>query len=230
MPSPYNGELFGWSLTAGDFDGSGYDELVVGVRQHLPGANNAGAVHVISGSSAGLVGPGSLMITQESPGILGSSVAGDWFGRSLAVGQMGRTGHTDLVIGTPWKSNLAYLDGVAHVVYGSSSGLVISEAQMWTQDSGGIPDAAESEDLFGFMVEVDDFDGSGSADLMVGSPGEAWLGSGSAAASSSKGTITVIKGTARGGLSSTGGQLWCQDTFGIPDDSEQGDDFGFSGA
>ena len=47
---------FGYALTAGDFNGDGYDDLAIGVPREDSGATNSGAVQVLEGwdSPAGL--------------------------------------------------------------------------------------------------------------------------------------------------------------------------------
>ena len=66
-----------------------------------------------------------------------------------------------------------------------------------------------------------DFNQDGFADLAVGVPGEA-IGSFSEA-----GAVSVQPGSARG-LTATGGQLFTQDTPGVPGSPELLDTFGWS--
>ena len=47
-------------MIAGDFDGGGFDELVIGVRYDtIAGVEGAGSVQVLRGTAAGLTAEGS---------------------------------------------------------------------------------------------------------------------------------------------------------------------------
>ena len=80
------GDLFGSSLAAGDIDGSGQFDLIVGVFGEGLGAGReqAGAVNVAYGSPAGLADIGDQFWTQDSPGIRDTAEGDDHFGRSVA--------------------------------------------------------------------------------------------------------------------------------------------------
>jgi hypothetical protein len=67
-----------------------------------------------------------------------------------------------------------------------------------------------------------DFDGDGTDDLAIGSPGADVGGEADA------GAVHVLYGDAGSGLSSQGSQIWHQDVAGILDSAEAGDRFGSS--
>ena len=61
-------DKFGASLTFGDFDNTTGDDLAIGSPGERVGtANNAGAVHVLSGRAGGLTRPGAQIWTQTKP-------------------------------------------------------------------------------------------------------------------------------------------------------------------
>ena len=79
-------DIFGWALAAGDFDGDGYDDLVIGVPYEDIGAvGNAGAVNVLYGSATGLTATGDQFWHQDITNILGVAEANDYFGWALAA-------------------------------------------------------------------------------------------------------------------------------------------------
>jgi FG-GAP repeat protein len=79
------GDLFGGSLTVGDFNDDGFDDLAVGADgEGVGAAANAGAANILLGSAAGLTAAGSQLWYQDSPGILDVAETGDLFGGWLA--------------------------------------------------------------------------------------------------------------------------------------------------
>jgi hypothetical protein len=77
--------FFGGSLTAGDFDGDGRDDLAIGASGHsASGLGQAGTVNVIYGCAGGLCITGDQIWSQDSPGVPGAVESGDHWG--FAVG------------------------------------------------------------------------------------------------------------------------------------------------
>ena len=114
-------------------------------------STGTGGVHVIYGSANGLTGTGSQFWTQNSTGIVDESEVEDFFGLSLAAANFGKSTHADLAIGVPLEDlGTSSPDaGAVHVTYGSANGLTGTGSQLWTQDSPGILDESEPDDLFG---------------------------------------------------------------------------------
>jgi hypothetical protein len=215
------GDRLGAALAAGHFDAGPYCDLAVG----SPGKGaGAGEIRILYGSPQGLGAVPSEAWTQDSPYVPDAREAGDQFGSTLEVGDFDRNGFDDLAVGSPGESvwvpsagvNQAGA-GVVHVFYASSSGTGISGApiQLWHQGHG-LPELAETLDLFGQGLAAGDFDGNGYDDLAVGVPGE----------DASRGIVQVLRGGSWG-LASTGSQLWRQGGV-LGDGAEAGDRFGFS--
>ena len=169
-----NGDLFGFTLTAGDYNGDGRDDLAVGVpAEHTSGNSiaDAGAVNIIYGANGGLAGAGNQIWVQnqlEGPG----EQDNDGFGLGIASGDFNRDGFTDLAVGAPFdNTGDASNSGAVNVIYGSDSvGLVTDGNQFWSQ--GLLAGALEPGDEFGSALVGGDFDGDGTDDLAVGSPGD----------------------------------------------------------
>jgi hypothetical protein len=81
------GDRFATALAAGDFNADGSADLALGAPFEAVGpVSAAGAVNVLSGSApTGLVGTGSKLFTQDSPGIGSTAETFDTFGFSLAA-------------------------------------------------------------------------------------------------------------------------------------------------
>ena len=218
-----------------DFNGDGFADLAIGVPgEDIGTIANAGAVNVIYGSSSsGLSSTNNQFWSQNSAGIADSSEAhqglngGDTFGYSLAAGDFDNDGFSDLAIGVPYEQigtggSAIAVNGAVNVIYGSSSGLTSTGNQLWSQNSPGIPDSSEDSDQFGYSLAAGDFDNDGFADLAIGVPSEDIETGGPYA-----GAVNVIYGSSSG-LTSTGNQLWSQNSPGIADSSENVDNFGHS--
>ena len=222
--TPYLREQFGQSLAAGDLDGDGFGDLVVGVWfEDKCWICNEGVVHVIYGSRHGLSATGTQVWRQDSPGILDHRDVGDQFGQSLAVGDLDGDGFDDLVVGVPWEDFVPYVHddrGAVNVIYGASRGLRATGNQLWSQDSPGILDRGEQDDHFAEAIGTADFDGDGDHDLAVGIAWEVIDGR-------TVGAVAVIEG-GPAGLHATGNRLWLQGTGGLQDRADQGDRFGWS--
>jgi FG-GAP repeat protein len=205
------GDRFGLALAAGDFNGDGDTDLAIAAPDE---DNSLGVVHVLHGSPSGLTASGNQLWSQNSPGIAGTAEAFDLFGAALAAGDFNGDGTADLAIGVPGEDNNL---GIVHVLHGSTAGLTATGSQLWSQNSPGIADTAESGDLFGAALAAGAFNGDGRADLAVGVPGE----------DNFVGVVHVLYGS-QGGLTATGNQLWSQNSAGIAGTAEARDGFGIS--
>lgn len=240
------GDRFGMSLAAGDFNNDGYDDLAAGAPwENSPTRNNPGAVNVLYGSSSGLQtsAPPDQFWSQDSPSVDDAGEFNDFFGGSVAASDFNGDGFDDLAIGADHET-LGSLStaGATHVLYGSASGLQTSSPadQFWTQDSPGVSDAAEAGDAFGGTLAGGDFNNDGYADLAIGGGGSNILGNlGIGAGAESVGTVTVggavnvLYGSSTGLRASASGttpddQFWNQNSPGVNDVAEERDFFGSS--
>ncbi|MFI9754185.1 FG-GAP-like repeat-containing protein [Streptomyces collinus] len=102
-------------------------------------------------------------------------------------------GYGDIAFGAPYaRVDGQGMAGYVAVVYGGASGLDPAKHTVVSQNSAGVPGAAEAEDTFGEAIAPADLNGDGYTDLAVGSPGE------DAGDDVDGGSVTVLWGSASG--------------------------------
>jgi hypothetical protein len=212
-------DLFGFAVATGDFDSDGYADLAVGTPLEDFAVVDAGSVTVLYGTATGLLATGSQQWTQDTAGIQETAETSDVLGRALATGDFDDDGYVDLAIAAPYEDVGAVNSaGAFQVIMGGSTGLTDVGDQLFTQDTAGVLDAAETGDTFGFRLRTGDYDGDAHADLVVGTPNEGVGAIGTA------GAIHMFLGGAAG-VTTVGSQQWHQDSVNIQDTCEAGDQF-----
>jgi hypothetical protein len=211
--TPEINDHFGFALTAGNFNNDNFADLAVGAPGETVGsAAEAGAVSVLNGSAGGLTTTGGRLFTQAG----GAVEAGDQFGWALTAGDYDQDGFDDLAGGALMEAvGDIWYAGAVSVLYGTAGGLSTSGARLFTQ----VGDPAEGFDEFGAQLASGDFNSNGFADLAAAAPNEPVGGAGDA------GAVSVLPGSS-GGLTTSGGQLFTQDSPGVAGVAEGGDHFG----
>ena len=212
-------DFFGETLAAGDFDGDGFDDLVVGVpgENHVGGHGfGRGAIQVLFGTAGGLTTVDDFFATEIELG--GDAEAGDRMGEALAVGDFDGDGRDDLAIGSPFEDTGIGIDKAGQVIalYGASSGFDLARTQIWREDAIHGAGSAGSGDRFGFALASGDFDRDGHDDLAIGTPGELVL-------LPEDGLVTVVMGSPTGITAARRRGLYCglEDMPGFPNQADR---------
>ncbi|WP_248959063.1 FG-GAP repeat protein [Sphaerisporangium perillae] len=198
-------DRFGAALAAGDLDGDGDDELVVGI----PGLSEGGGAGIFGLKGRAASGKGTL-ITQATSWVAQDHLETDQFGAALAVGDFDGDGKAELAVGAPSHTIGATTSGGGLVVIAD---LRARQAGVYNQNSPGVPGEAEKWDSFGAALAAGDFDHDGRDDLAIGVPGEG-LDAFQDGPMYGNGGVHVLYGTSRG-LTAIGGEFWSRKTKGI---------------
>jgi hypothetical protein len=239
------GDQFGFSLSSGDFNGDGNDDLAIGTpvenvggrSKNNPPVTQAGEVQVLYGSSTGLSATSPIsdqVWTQNSANVDDVAEEADIFGFSLSSGDFNGDGTDDLAIGARGEDLGSALGaGAVQILYGSSSGLSATSPiadQFWSQDSTDVDDAAEISDFFGQTLSTADFNGDGKDDLATAVTGEDLIIFINSPSVKEAGGVEILYGSSSG-LSATSpiaDQFWSQHSTDVNDDAEENDTFGLS--
>ncbi len=149
---------FGWSVAgAGDVNGDGYSDVIIGAYEYANGEDNEGRAYVYLGSPTGL-GPSPAWTAESNQVVAG-------FGNSVAsAGDVNGDGYSDVIVGAPLYDNGQSNEGRAFLYLGSPAGLAAAPA--WTAESNQV--IAD----FGVSVAgVGDVNGDGYSDVIVGADG-----------------------------------------------------------
>lgn len=190
---PGTGDRFGASLTSGDFDGDGIDDLAIGVPgETVRGRAGAGAVQVLYGTPRRLGAADSELWTQARRGVTTRVRAGDGFGTALTSGDFDGDGRDDLAVGVPGERVGGREDaGMVQVLAGGPGGL--EPAGAWRQTRrGGLDGLRQARAGVGTTLAAGDLTGDGIDDLAIGAPA-ARIGRAGAA-----GMVHVVAGSASG--------------------------------
>jgi ssDNA-binding Zn-finger/Zn-ribbon topoisomerase 1 len=210
-PDEENGGAYGVSVSAaGDVNGDGFGDVIVGARWNQgPGISNKGVVYIHYGSSTGVTNhatnassytcggfPDCTAIQnpeENNSGQLGISVA--------SAGDTNGDGYADIVVGASLNSGGGTTKGAAYIYYGSASGIASHPAAAATYTCSGPPDCTaiqnpehKASGHFGFSVAAaGDANGDGYADVVIG----AYQNLG-ATVPTSKGVAYIFYGSATG--------------------------------
>ncbi|MFE6150172.1 FG-GAP repeat protein [Streptomyces sp. NPDC057889] len=244
------GDLFGGDSAYGDFDGDGYDDVLVGALGEDVGSDkDGGTAAILWGSAAGLKSGTTVADPRPTKHDLFGGVveAGDFDGDGkddIAVGSLGAT-TVDVFSGGFSRTSGAAVhktlstgvqtgDGINSLHSGDANGdgkddLIVNgydpsdnlNANYWIPGSTtGLTNSAAQKLPAGIITDLGDTDEDGYDDIVIGNAWDSGI-----AGATTGGSVFVVHGTASG-PSAGDTEKFTQNTAGVPGSSEKGDTFG----
>ena len=167
------GDNTGFDLAAGDFDGDGYDDMLISAV--FAGSDLKGKIYLIYGKP-------SLILDQADATLVGE-FSNDHAGQFLSTsGDVNADGCVDFLIGVPEYSDTILQRGKTYLIYGSGARCAFPQRLTGTNSLtsvgavGGISGATflgvNREDYSGAdIASAGDIDGDGKDDLLIGAYG-----------------------------------------------------------
>jgi hypothetical protein len=159
---------------AGDVNGDGFDDLIVGDSGADLNGNDSGSSYVVFGKASGFSATMELSSLDGSNGFRLDGVAGDFSGRSVSsAGDVNGDGFDDVIVGAYGADSNGNYSGSSYVVFGKASGFSATMELSSLDGSNGfrLEGVAENDRSGRSVSSAGDVNGDGFDDLIIGASG-----------------------------------------------------------
>ncbi|MEM1090665.1 MAG: Ig-like domain-containing protein [Pseudomonadota bacterium] len=159
---------------AGDVNGDGVDDLIIGAVYADPGADEAGEAYIVFGGTTAFPADFDLSSLDGSNGfVLTGTDMGDLAGIAVdGAGDVNGDGIADVIIGAAGRGPGSNFQGVSYVVFGSRSAFPASiELASLNGSDGFALNGINAGDIAGISVSsAGDVNGDNIDDVLIGAP------------------------------------------------------------
>lgn len=154
---------------AGDVNGDGLADLIVGAYFADPNGSNSGRAYVIFGKASTTAVELSAITSGTGGFVINGAAGDDDAGRSVSyAGDVNGDGLADLIVGA-WLADANGLNsGRSYVIFGKTNTTAINLSDIAAGTGGFVINGESSSDLSGTCVSAGDVNGDGLSDLIVG--------------------------------------------------------------